>query len=717
MRSKGIGLLFGGALSLFSSHCVLAGGDEIPDTPPLQILMQIQSGMEHSAAGLTQDRDHQGSDPLFSLVDAYRAYLRGDVATLDKALRRANRALTLRLDQAKRENRSYYATASGNPWSSEIDDYIAYVAKMRAAPGRDRPLQRLVVQMRATGAFLFMEDLNWIRGDVDTRHVRQDSWLAPVEEYAWLRLPCRTLIGRVPEFVDVRTNLAELAGPLLSCPSDRDDLTQLEKLARDPSAFSVKLPEQEEEIVGEPEQEDTVPPLPWNARQAASFMASNPDEAERALADAASDDREAALNLAVFLKAFRPASAERDARIRSLTDGLLAIEPEDPFKYAPKPDPFDGSADSLNEILVYLSVQSIVRSESVFYTIPCDALLRDPALLAAIGSRFGSSADNVTPRSGCDWGRGKLRDFPADDVSNLIGLMDDATGNFIGWSGGTIRYGYMSQVSAAAVRLQVFDPEYLNHALPDLDFPYQVWGMTGLSNHVQAERIRQAYDAVLPAVMAAYQARGIPEADAFHVAKYGLFALHFGADCGDALPQESLRAQIMAGAPLDAFRTRLQQGEEGEAWEVTVCGRTAGLEPLEHVAVLHPQALAFLLDHGGKVDQANSFGKTPLMSAAQYDRIDAARLLLAKGAQVNAATWRADVYDALRHDGRTALMYAASRGSLPLIELLLKNGADPYVADSKGRRAVDYLLGYGPDIGPNPTLSDAEREKAIRALY
>lgn len=295
--------------------------------------------------------------------------------------------------------------------------------------------------------------------------------------------------------------------------------------------------------------------------------------------------------------------------------------------------------------------------------------------------------------------------------------MDDATGNFIGWSGGTIRYGYMSQVSAAAVRLQVFDPEYLNYALPEFDFPYQVWGMTGLANHVQAERIRQAYDAVLPAIVASYQARGISQADAFHAAKYGLFDLHFGADCGGALPQESLRAQIMAGAPLEAFRTRLLQGEDGEAWEVKVCGRTAGLEPLEHVAVLHPEALAFLLDHGGKVDRPNSFGKTPLMSAAQYDRVDAARILLAKGAQVNAATWRADAYDALRHDGRTALMYAASRGSLPMIELLLKNGADPYAADSKGRRAVDYLLGYGPDIGPNPILTDAEREKAIKALY
>lgn len=717
MRSKGIGFLIGGALVLLSNHLAMAGGDEIPDTPPLQVLMQIQSGMEHSAAGLPQDRDNKGSDPLFSLVDAYRAYLRGDVATLDKALHRANRALTLRLDQAKQENRRSYLTPAGNPWRSEIDDYIAYVAKMRAAPGEGTPLQRLVVQMRATGAFLFMQDLDWLKGDVDTRNVRQDALLAPAQEYAWLRLPCRTLIGRVPEFVDVHTNLGELAGPLLSCPSDRDDLTQLEKLAQNPSAFSVKLPEQEEEIVEEPEQKDTVPPLPWNAGQAASFMASNPDEAERALAEAASDDREAALNLAVFLKAFRPASVERDARIRMLTDGLLALEPEDYFEYAPKPNSFDGSDDSLNEILVYLSVQRIVGSGSVFYSVPCDALLRDPALLAAIGSRFGATPDNFTPRSGCEWGVGKLSGFPVDAISALQDLMDDATGNFIGWSGGTIRYGYMSQVSAAAVRLQVFDPEYLNYPLPEFDFPYQVWGMTGLSNHVQAEKIRQTYDAVLPAIVASYQARGISQADAFHAAKYGLFDLHFGTECGRALPQESLRAQIMAGAPLETFRTRLQQGEDGEAREVKACGRTAGLEPLEHVAVLHAEALAFLLDHGGKVDQPNSFGKTPLMSAAQYDRLEAARLLLAKGAQVNAATWRPGIYDALRHDGRTVLMYAASRGSLPMIELLLKNGADPYAADSKGRRAVDYLLGYGPDIGPNPILTDAEREKAIRVLY
>ena len=68
------------------------------------------------------------------------------------------------------------------------------------------------------------------------------------------------------------------------------------------------------------------------------------------------------------------------------------------------------------------------------------------------------------------------------------------------------------------------------------------------------------------------------------------------------------------------------------------------------------------------------------------------------------------------HDGRTALMYAAANASLPVIKLLLAAGADPYQADTKGCRAIDYLLGFGP-VPANPRPTPDKRMEAARLLF
>ena len=50
----------------------------------------------------------------------------------------------------------------------------------------------------------------------------------------------------------------------------------------------------------------------------------------------------------------------------------------------------------------------------------------------------------------------------------------------------------------------------------------------------------------------------------------------------------------------------------------------------------------------------------------------------------------------LHHDnGYTPLAYAAMRGSLPMIELLLRNGADPTQATKEGDTAVELALRFG----------------------
>ena len=86
-------------------------------------------------------------------------------------------------------------------------------------------------------------------------------------------------------------------------------------------------------------------------------------------------------------------------------------------------------------------------------------------------------------------------------------------------------------------------------------------------------------------------------------------------------------------------------------------------------------AVVLLLRHGARVDGlGDSSGVTPLLVAAMYGLVDAARLLLAAGADPNA---RDD-------EGDSPLRLAVEKRNHPLAALLLRCGADRTIHDSGG---------------------------------
>jgi ankyrin repeat protein len=142
-----------------------------------------------------------------------------------------------------------------------------------------------------------------------------------------------------------------------------------------------------------------------------------------------------------------------------------------------------------------------------------------------------------------------------------------------------------------------------------------------------------------------------------------------------------------------------------------------------------PDAIAVLLNHGADVDKANSEGQTPLMWAAAARNPAAVQVLVDHKANVNAKTHTAPpprpldtIFSApFPVGGMTALLFAARQndadstrillaagakvnegaadGTSPLLvavmnghyalgNFLLEKGADPNVADSKGRAAL-----------------------------
>jgi ankyrin repeat protein len=80
----------------------------------------------------------------------------------------------------------------------------------------------------------------------------------------------------------------------------------------------------------------------------------------------------------------------------------------------------------------------------------------------------------------------------------------------------------------------------------------------------------------------------------------------------------------------------------------------------------HLDVIRLLLEAGAPADATNAEGQTPLMVVARTGNVEAAKLLLKKGAKVGAhETW----------GGQTALMWAAAQGQPEMIRFLVSRGA------------------------------------------
>jgi uncharacterized protein len=158
-------------------------------------------------------------------------------------------------------------------------------------------------------------------------------------------------------------------------------------------------------------------------------------------------------------------------------------------------------------------------------------------------------------------------------------------------------------------------------------------------------------------------------------------------------------------AALDGNTTLLREALGPEPRAVAK-GIKGGLdEPLVSDAIEHAETLRAVLELGLDPNEFGASGRTPLMTAARLDLVEAAGILLEQravpDAQATDAVAQTDgtgdplcmIGDRAPGDtpGRTALSYAAELGSPKMVRLLLDHGADANKADGAGRRPADYI--------------------------
>lgn len=175
----------------------------------------------------------------------------------------------------------------------------------------------------------------------------------------------------------------------------------------------------------------------------------------------------------------------------------------------------------------------------------------------------------------------------------------------------------------------------------------------------------------------------------------------------------TLHSVLLNNAPAHVVADfiRYEKDTLGQRW-----GQGPDASPATLAAVMRTDNLRQLLDAGMPVDQANHWGKTALMSAAQQNQPDSVQLLLQRGANVHSRTQLiagagvgGPEQAQARQGSQTALLLAAQHAEAELIDALVQAGALRQAWSGYDRQVCAAL-------DDNPLLEGQERASLKTSL-
>ena len=455
----------------------------------------------------------------------------------------------------------------------------------------------------------------------------------------------------------------------------------------------------------------------WLVRQAYSFFLDDPHAAE--VVFRAHQTLQAKLGLALVLQLASNDPKSHEAEISRLLAEVKDAPPGDGRLSVDLSDGYDGSVESM---------VPFVQATAGQVVLPCRLIEKYPSFIVAISAYFYSSQDAFLPTVDCS-----TSDYPVPvSVDAFAKAVNAFGGGAFDRCTGTMRSGFAADFYVAKVKRMVL-PRLLLAETPDGPqapdwvrlgtVPLERWSYNSAWNRAKFLQLKTMFFTARADLASYYQSRfGLPPADAVRAAHFGLWQGLQDWTWRVQPPPSPLAVAIMDKDAAPSLSDLLHAGAALDREE----------EPVLSLAVVRPAAIAPLLAAHADVNAANTFGKTPLMTAAQFDSLESLIVFLIAGTDVNAKTlapenisgnsplsaatpWGGCGDYAISNGERTALMYAAANGSLPVIKALLAAGADRGLQDSQGKTALDYLLGNGP-VPANSRLSGAGLVEAKKLL-
>ncbi len=172
--------------------------------------------------------------------------------------------------------------------------------------------------------------------------------------------------------------------------------------------------------------------------------------------------------------------------------------------------------------------------------------------------------------------------------------------------------------------------------------------------------------------------------------------------------------------PLDATFHREKEGEDTAEFLLRSGVKVAVGHLISAVKVGYTRLAELIIDEGIDVNARGEDGSTALHVASGWGRIDIAKLLLAKGADVNART-----VSQWSDSGSTPLHWAARRGRCDIAGLLLAQRANVNAKDSEGRtplhvaakgchcEVAKLLIDEGADVNTRDTDGESPLYTAV----